>query len=192
MRIRLPAIFIGGGASTLFGSGLFAAFTHYNAAITIAGCAASTIIAIATAIVAIVKIRTNQSSENRRAAALARLARKHPNPDRAMQLLLLEQHLAASAGLTSEQAADLLKPEPVPAPEPDVEKLVQRADAGQDIVPDHPPGSAIKLTQGGLAWTPPGTSQRRAPDRGQLGGHAQAEVPCPVCDSVIHLEPTGG
>jgi hypothetical protein len=56
-----------------------------------------------TAIVTIVKIRTDRTIEARRAATLGRLARRHNNPDRAMTLIMMAKPADKASGLTNEQ-----------------------------------------------------------------------------------------
>lgn len=56
------------------------------------------------AIVTIVKIRTDRTTDSQRAATLARLARKHQNPDRAMMLIMMTKSADRANGLTNGQA----------------------------------------------------------------------------------------
>lgn len=69
--------------------------------------ATAAVLAIATAVVAIVRIRTNRPAESRRMSALTRLARKHPDADRAMRLLMADPLIAGNDFLTSQAAASL-------------------------------------------------------------------------------------
>ncbi len=80
--------------------------SHASLEFVLAICGAGVLLATAAAAVAIVEVRTNRAVESRRMAALTKLARKHPDSDRAMRLLLAEP---LSATANSSQAAKLVK-----------------------------------------------------------------------------------
>jgi hypothetical protein len=111
-------------------------------------CAAAVLLSITAAAVAIVRIRTSRSPETRRMTALTRLARKHKDPDRAMRLLTTDKLLGKSQALTNEQAVSLLDDSSAAMGRnpsvPELKDLVERVDAGEnvvpDVVPDEPPG----------------------------------------------------
>ena len=131
------------GVGGLFGGLGTHLLNHSNSIVTLGTCVGAVIASISTAVVAIVRIRTDQAPENRRTAALTRIADKHRNPDRAMRLLILDRYLSKAQGPNADQVMNVLGSEPSPArahaDSPDVIELVKRADAGDDVVPPHPP-----------------------------------------------------
>jgi hypothetical protein len=120
----------------------------------------ATVLVIASAVVAIVKIRTDQLPDSRRTSALARLARKHPSVDQSMRLLITDGLLSKAQPLANDPAVTVLPSipaEPSGPGGPDLQGLVELADSGRAVVPDHPPGidgqpgTDLELTGGELA-----------------------------------------
>ena len=74
-------------------------------------CGAGVLLAIAAAAVTIVEVRTNRTVENRRMAALTKIARKHPDRDRAIRLLLAEPLITNGKQLSSRESSRLLAEE---------------------------------------------------------------------------------
>lgn len=131
------------GVGGLFGGLGTHLLSHSDWVVTVGTCVGAVIASISTAVVAIVRIRTDQAPENRRTAALTHIADKHYDPDRAMRLLILDRYVSKAQGPNADKVMDVLGSEPTPrgahADSPDVMELVKRSDAGDDVVPPHPP-----------------------------------------------------
>jgi hypothetical protein len=123
------------------GSGLLMAVGHHATTLMVCSiCLAAVLLGIMAAVVEIVRIRTEISSEDRRMTALTRLARRHGNPDRAMRLLTWDKWLSQCQAPTNEQAVLLLNDSSSAAEPnlgvPGLRSLVECADAGENVVPD--------------------------------------------------------
>jgi hypothetical protein len=74
-------------------------------------CGAGVLLTITAAAVTIVEVRTNRPVENRRMAALTKIASKHPNKDRAIRLLLAEPLITNGKKLKNKESSRLLREE---------------------------------------------------------------------------------
>jgi hypothetical protein len=74
-------------------------------------CGTSVLHTIAAAVMTIVEVRTSRTVESRRITALTRIARKHPNKDKAIRLLLAEPIITNSKQLSSSESCRLLMEE---------------------------------------------------------------------------------
>src|SRR5262245_19725916 len=108
-----------GGISGLLGlGGLVAQVGHAANPTTVMSLyGASLLMALITAVVKLYDIRCKRSPAYVTAASLARNARRHPDPDRAMRLTLTDRALARGEQLTGEQLAELLA-DPIPPSNP--------------------------------------------------------------------------
>lgn len=149
-----------GGFVTFAGVVTAGMYKHVSPAAQVATYVFATVLVIASAVVAVVKIRTDQPPESRRMSALARLARKHPSTDQSMRLLVAEGVLNKAQPLASDQVVTVLNSSPAEPPRsggPDLKGLVELADSGKAVVPDHPPGidgqpgTDLELSGGELA-----------------------------------------
>jgi hypothetical protein len=100
-------VLAGGGTSSLLGAGAFTAQqTHgLNAATVLAMYFVVLLVCVINAAVKVCEILNRRTPEQIRAAAMARLARKHPNPDLAMRLLKADR----PKQVTSEHSFELLR-----------------------------------------------------------------------------------
>jgi hypothetical protein len=74
-------------------------------------CGANVLLTIAAAAVKIIEVRTSRTVETRRMAALSKIARKHPNRDRAIRLLLAEPLITNAKQLSNRESCRLLAEE---------------------------------------------------------------------------------
>jgi hypothetical protein len=115
-RTAASHVTTGIGSLGLSAGGLTVQLAHGGSTLgALAMYATGALLAIATAVVAIVQIRTNRPAESRRMSALTRLAHKHPDADRAMQLLMADSLMTGGDRLTS-KAASLPESEDAAAP----------------------------------------------------------------------------
>lgn len=106
-RVATSAGYLGVSASSL---GL--TLTHHaSIELVLIICGVGVLPAIAAAAVTIIEIRTNRTVENRRMTALTKIARKHPNRDRAIRLLMAEPLITNGKQLSSRESCRLLAEE---------------------------------------------------------------------------------
>ena len=125
-------------------------YRHMSPAAQVSMYVFATVLVIASAVVAIVKIRTDQHPDSRRAGALASLARKHPNVDQSMRLLVTDGLLSKAQPLANDPAVTVLTSSPAEPSGPggsDLQGLVELADSGRQWCPTILRGSMASQAQ---------------------------------------------
>jgi hypothetical protein len=111
-KVTTPQLAAGAGHLGVSAGSLALMLTHHaSMELVLTICGAGVLLAITAAAVTIIEVRTNRTVESRRMAALIKIARKLPNKDRAIRLLLAEPLIANGKQLSSKESCRLVAEE---------------------------------------------------------------------------------